>query len=162
MGGDSSQPKQPQIIQNNAEQQMQDSPCPEFDGIPAIEPFIKRHLMMEQFPNELYFQSGKLADAYKLTKTYFRGISYHLNQNEEAIAKAIRKTLGEYIELSKLLEKRRVELDSQLSKLLQNFRGLNDEIKSTVNALTQVIEKADRIAQSIDPEMPSFATFCSQ
>lgn len=166
MGQDESKPNQPnpqQIQQVNPEHKAS-FPLPkwlteEYDGIPPLEPLV---LGQGQFPNDFALRTGTLPDSHKMVVDYLHKISSRINNNEKQIAMCIKKQLEEYIALPDKLAQKQDELNSRLSRILTLFRQLDDEVKSTTDALKSTIKFADQLAAQIDPNFPNFADFRKQ
>jgi transcription termination factor NusB len=103
--------------------------------------------------------SGNLPAANKLAKAYFQQVAATINKNQDHLTAAVKAQLDEYAKLAALLESRRNELDSRLAKMLSQFRAFDAEVKTTVELLTAEIEKAEKLAEEIDPTIPKFADF---
>jgi transcription termination factor NusB len=138
------------------------APAEEFEGIPLIPPLISRRQQSEQYPPDIAILSGNLPAANKLAKSYFQQVATTINKNQDHLAAGIKTQLEEYAKLAALLETRRNELDSRLAKMLSQFRAFDSEVKTTVELLTAEIEKAEKLAEEIDPTIPKFADFGRQ
>ncbi|OHT07839.1 hypothetical protein TRFO_23782 [Tritrichomonas foetus] len=168
MGGEESkvQGNQPQKNQQhpqkgsvqNMSHQTEIAPMPEYDGIPSVNPLVLRVLMKEQYPADIRISSENLPQTHQMVQHYFRQINYTISSNQERITVQTKKQLEEYIGLSGVLQRRQNELDAKLAHMLSLFRQFNDDVKNTTELLKLTIEKADSVAQQIDPDL-SFKSF---
>jgi hypothetical protein len=100
-----------------------------------------------------------LPAANKLAKTYFQTIATTIHRSQDLLTMAVKVQLEEYARMATVLESRRNELDSRLAMMLRQFRTFNAEVKSTVGLLIVEIERAEKLAQEIDPTLAKFADF---
>lgn len=135
---------------------------PTYAGIPIIDPLVQRAVLGTTYPPDIKITPSQLPKAQAILKDYFHQITFHLNRNEENIAFHIRRQMEEYSKLNVMLQKRGVEMDAKLSKMLGLFKSLNDDVKATTDSLDAVIARAEKIAKSLDPDLPDFNTFKSQ
>ncbi|EAX91403.1 hypothetical protein TVAG_350970 [Trichomonas vaginalis G3] len=164
MGQDESKPAGKPQPGSPLKQEAPNVPVPqyiaqEYDGIPPLEPLI---LGQGQFSNDFHLRASTLPDAHKMAMDYLHKISSRINDNERQIAVCVKKQLEEYINLPNLLTKRQDELNNRLSKILTLFRQLDEEVKSTTDALKSSISFADKLAAQIDPTLPTFSDYRNQ
>ena len=125
-------------------------------GIPPMDPFILKLINGEKLPDDVFLDPQKIIQAIKLLKNYFQSISYHVNKREDQIAAQMKNQVDTYIVLAQKLNARKSETEKRLSDLLNELKLLDEAVKQTTDSLTLSIQKADQIAQAIDPDMPKF------
>lgn len=159
MGNEESGAQQAEIITVKTLDRTKKSTLSEVEPIPPVNPLITRTLVTENYPSDIKLPAGKLPQAQAMMKDYFGQISYHLNKNEENIAKHIARQMDSYNTLSYNLEKRKNNLDTQLDGMLQTFQSLDEEIKEATDSLSNIIQRAEKLAHIIDPSLPTFEEY---
>ncbi|EAX87315.1 hypothetical protein TVAG_169480 [Trichomonas vaginalis G3] len=159
MGNEESEAKPVEIINVKTVEKTARSATSDVPPIPVINPLIARSLISENYPKDLNIPPGKLPAAQAEIKDYFSQLTYHLNKNEEIIAKNIARQMDQYSSLNVALEKRKDTLNVKLDEMLKTFQSLDDDIKEATNSLSNFIQRADKLAQIIDPSLPSFEEY---
>ena len=154
--------KQVEILEVKKNEKKNTQIVSEYEGIPIIDPLIQRSLLTEKYPDDISLPVGKLPEAQALVKNYFNSISYHLNKNQDILARSIKKQMDDYSTLNISLEQRRNQLDERLDNILTLFKSLDEDVKKSTDHLNNVIERADKLAKMLDPTLPTFQEYTSQ
>ena len=164
MGQETSQEevKQVEILEVKKNEKKNTQIVSEYEGIPIIDPLIQRTLLTEKYPDDISLPVGKLPEAQEYVKNYFNSISYHLNKNQDILARSMKKQLDDYSNLNNLLEQRRTQLEERLDNILTLFKSLDEDVKNSTEHLNNVIDRADKLAKMLDPTLPTFEEYKSQ